>query len=393
MELEEGVFAAEKIVQQKITKGKKLYLVKWVGCPPEENTWEPAKNIFDKRLITAFEQLQQRSPVKRGRKPKQVVQQQSHTERQVLPFRGGHTHNRAVSSSSSSSSCSSDDAENNDSTRGNRSSASSENSSTSSSSEDDDDESEEEKPKKGVKARGKPRQEPPARKSASLSAGGIALCGARSTNSPLKEKSPIRESLKRKAEVIQESGKIGVTITTTPKTSPTAGNGSSLAAFGQDAVEAASNLLSLKHGTPINVSHALPSAKVARTASNASAGSGSGLGTGTGKVGRPNRAAAAAAAAAASNGTRMQNGTSHSHAHTNSEPDALPAEFWMTKQPLADQIVLTDVTVNLTTVTVRECKTKDEFFKGAAGNGITSVADDSKPQTQAQLKQFNDAKH
>jgi len=45
------------------------------------------------------------------------------------------------------------------------------------------------------------------------------------------------------------------------------------------------------------------------------------------------------------------------------EEEAPPAEYWLAKQPLADQIVITDVTVNLKTVTIRECKTSSGFFK------------------------------
>lgn len=43
--------------------------------------------------------------------------------------------------------------------------------------------------------------------------------------------------------------------------------------------------------------------------------------------------------------------------------NALPAEYWLNRQPMADQIVITDVTVCDMTVTIRECKTKQGFFK------------------------------
>jgi CBX family C-terminal motif len=39
------------------------------------------------------------------------------------------------------------------------------------------------------------------------------------------------------------------------------------------------------------------------------------------------------------------------------------AEYWLSRAPIADEIVITDVTVNLMTVTIRECKKKDGFFK------------------------------
>ena len=38
-------------------------------------------------------------------------------------------------------------------------------------------------------------------------------------------------------------------------------------------------------------------------------------------------------------------------------------DYWRTRNPVADQIFITDVTVNLQTVTIRECKTEKGFFK------------------------------
>ena len=45
--------------------------------------------------------------------------------------------------------------------------------------------------------------------------------------------------------------------------------------------------------------------------------------------------------------------------------DALPPslDYWHRKNPLVDQIFITDVTVNLMTVTIRECKTASGFFR------------------------------
>lgn len=38
-------------------------------------------------------------------------------------------------------------------------------------------------------------------------------------------------------------------------------------------------------------------------------------------------------------------------------------EYWRARNPVADEIFITDVTVNLKTVTIRECKTEKGFFK------------------------------
>lgn len=43
---------------------------------------------------------------------------------------------------------------------------------------------------------------------------------------------------------------------------------------------------------------------------------------------------------------------------------AIPSShFWHAVNPVADQIFITDVTVNLKTVTIRECKTEKGFFR------------------------------
>lgn len=39
------------------------------------------------------------------------------------------------------------------------------------------------------------------------------------------------------------------------------------------------------------------------------------------------------------------------------------SDFWLSRNPMADQVFITDVTVNLKTVTIRECKTGKGFFK------------------------------
>ena len=38
-------------------------------------------------------------------------------------------------------------------------------------------------------------------------------------------------------------------------------------------------------------------------------------------------------------------------------------DYWLARNPVADQVFITDVTVNLKTVTIRECKTEKGFFR------------------------------
>ncbi|XP_029949727.1 chromobox protein homolog 8b [Salarias fasciatus] len=70
----ERVFAAESIIKRRIRKGRLEYLVKWKGWSPKYSTWEPEENILDQRLFVAFEQRERErelyGPKKRGPKPK-----------------------------------------------------------------------------------------------------------------------------------------------------------------------------------------------------------------------------------------------------------------------------------------------------------------------------------
>nr|XP_021524394.1 chromobox protein homolog 6 isoform X3 [Aotus nancymaae] len=69
----ERVFAAESIIKRRIRKGRIEYLVKWKGWAIKYSTWEPEENILDSRLIAAFEQKERErelyGPKKRGPKP------------------------------------------------------------------------------------------------------------------------------------------------------------------------------------------------------------------------------------------------------------------------------------------------------------------------------------
>ena len=50
----DDVYTAEEIVKQRLRNGQPEYFIKWLGFPASYDTWEPAENILDKRLITSF---------------------------------------------------------------------------------------------------------------------------------------------------------------------------------------------------------------------------------------------------------------------------------------------------------------------------------------------------
>ncbi|XP_049781943.1 polycomb group protein Pc-like [Schistocerca cancellata] len=60
MELPMGdrVYAAERIMRKRLRKGRVEYFVKWKGWSQRHSTWEPEENILDRRLIEIFEQSQ-----------------------------------------------------------------------------------------------------------------------------------------------------------------------------------------------------------------------------------------------------------------------------------------------------------------------------------------------
>lgn len=48
------VYAAERILRSRRKNGQVQYLVKWVGFPASQSTWEPEENILDHRLLDQF---------------------------------------------------------------------------------------------------------------------------------------------------------------------------------------------------------------------------------------------------------------------------------------------------------------------------------------------------
>uniref|UniRef100_A0A8C4WZH7 Chromo domain-containing protein n=1 Tax=Eptatretus burgeri TaxID=7764 RepID=A0A8C4WZH7_EPTBU len=75
----ERVFAAERILKKRYRKSKPEYLVKWKGWSSKHNSWEPEENLLDPRLLLAFERSEQEKNVlgrkkrKRGRPRKDPV--------------------------------------------------------------------------------------------------------------------------------------------------------------------------------------------------------------------------------------------------------------------------------------------------------------------------------
>ena len=63
-------FKVEKLVDMRLEKGKKLFLVKWKGYPASQNTWEPVGHLDDcKEEMKAFEKKTTKSPIAKKAAP------------------------------------------------------------------------------------------------------------------------------------------------------------------------------------------------------------------------------------------------------------------------------------------------------------------------------------
>ena len=49
-----GVYAAEHNLRSRHKNGQVQYLVKWVGFPASQSTWEPKEHILDQGLLEQF---------------------------------------------------------------------------------------------------------------------------------------------------------------------------------------------------------------------------------------------------------------------------------------------------------------------------------------------------
>ena len=56
---EDGVYIVERIVSSKVLEGEELFLVRWKGYQPEDDTWEPAEHFADPSLIELFNQTKE----------------------------------------------------------------------------------------------------------------------------------------------------------------------------------------------------------------------------------------------------------------------------------------------------------------------------------------------
>lgn len=52
--VDNNVYQVEKLLKQRTINGEQQFFIKWLGYPNSHNSWQPATNIIDDRLITKF---------------------------------------------------------------------------------------------------------------------------------------------------------------------------------------------------------------------------------------------------------------------------------------------------------------------------------------------------
>ncbi|XP_050298403.1 polycomb group protein Pc [Anthonomus grandis grandis] len=310
-ELGDQVYEAEKIIKKrKSRKGVTEYYVKWKGWSQKYNTWEPEENILDERLIELFEEGQKYEGTKRG--PKKDKREKKQVQKEI------DTEDEGKSDDDFQDELPLYEALN---VKPNKKKYK-EKESNKKSGEDETIKAEEEKQRELIS------------ELTSLAAS-IAADHDNSDSSSSDDQRPllsrIESGTKRKAEVLStESGKIGVTITTSSPTiiSPPP-----------------SKIRHEEKGEFSEKRQAILDAALPHVSSKEAA-----LPSDTEK--RPEKIEV--------NQEKPQQDNNNKEEYSLTSPGS---EYWLARNPVANQVFITDVTVNLKTVTIRECKTGNGFFK------------------------------
>ncbi|XP_058460872.1 polycomb group protein Pc isoform X2 [Malaya genurostris] len=338
--------------------GKVEYLVKWKGWSTRHNTWEPEENILDIRLIDIFERsLRGNSTPKRKKKP---IIEDSDDDDVAVPATAATVSTLPVvttpepepepekpTKDSIKKEKEERHAKKDKDKDGDISkpiaALSKTSPSTSTSKDKQIDHGEV----------GSTTQVPSLKISISCENNDNDTASNSSDDQPLSHKD--LAGTKRKAEVLSKEGKVGVTIKTSPDESSAAKN---------QRLEAPSMVTPVTSGSKSDIKPAAPlspDTPASRPESNIPP-------------------AEKSSAAGASNNLQpddktpkkpvsndfppvSNNNTISKHQHLTLSPRAAPPQLWLPRAQATDQVVITDVTVNLETVTIRECKTERGFFK------------------------------
>ncbi|KAK7058684.1 Chromobox protein 8 [Halocaridina rubra] len=337
------VYAAECIQKKRVRRGRVEYLVKWKGWSNKHNTWEPVENILDGRLLEAFEESQRESGggAKRGPKPKHRVRETRESTRLSLQ---ALERDAERSASSNSSRLELD---------------------TGTEEEDYDDQTDTEASSMTITA---PTATSP-----------VTVSSSNST-------SPSQPSSKRKTESPRE-GKLGpLTVKASPESPPP-----KLPRLGSP--KSPSHAREDLHKSPktpqsTTISPLSPSMQSPKHHKGSSPNLLTPSATPDGVMGKT-----ISDLAESPTSYHLQHINGDAEEQKGDVKDAVKEDhevgvyeeeedeeeeeevlispdpsYWYNRNPLADEIFITDVTANLITVTIRECKTRQGFFKGTDEN-------------------------
>lgn len=364
---DDRVYAAERIMKKRVRAGKVEYLVKWKGWSTRHNTWEPEENILDERLIDIFERsLRGSSTPKRKKKP--VIEDSDEDEtpvpaapvpttsttpvvvtpepapepekpiKETIKKEKEEKHSKKEKDSSVDSS---------------KLSAAASKSSTSNTHLS----TPKDKPAVSSEPTGSSSGAKYSSPGLKISISGQGNDNDTASNSsddqPLSHKD--LAGTKRKAEVLSKEGKVGVTIKTSPDESPAAKI---------QRLEAPSMITPMSSGPKSEIKPAAPlspDTPASRPESNiplvdksAAAGVANNV---------PPEDKAPKKPISNDFPPVSNNNTINKHQHLTLSPRAAPPQLWLPRSQATNQVFITDVTVNLETVTIRECKTERGFFK------------------------------
>ncbi|XP_033238054.1 polycomb group protein Pc isoform X2 [Drosophila pseudoobscura] len=327
------------------------YRVKWKGWNQRYNTWEPEVNILDRRLIDIYEQSNKSSgtPSKRGLKKKEKEPDpEPESEEDEYTFTGDDVDTPQATTSSAVHESDKKDKEKKHHHHHHHHHIKSERSSSR--------RSESPLTHHHHHHHESKRQRMDHSSSSNSSSTHNSFVPEADTNSSSSEDQPLIGT-KRKAEVLKESGKIGVTIKTSPD-GPTPKHPPQIQSHDQQAqkttTDSSASLKSEHQSTPLGT-------EVASTPAESGA--------------EEEEVEESGAQPDNNNIPKLSNTLSLSQKQplTPLSPRALPPRFWLpAKCNISNRVVITDVTVNLETVTIRECKTERGFFRERDMKGDSS---------------------
>lgn len=82
----DDVYDVEAIVNDRILKGRKQYLIKWLGYPSDQNTWEYEENIFCEDIKNEYEA--NKNKIKTAKKKREKTQPDKYVKRVTEEWAG-----------------------------------------------------------------------------------------------------------------------------------------------------------------------------------------------------------------------------------------------------------------------------------------------------------------